>query len=88
MVFSRAKNRFHGQNFDFFHGKFLFFAIFRFLRVNFQEKNFTGNFCFFTGIFSSFFHGQNFGFFHGEGFGFHGGEKTLTVFPNLKDKTP
>ena len=44
----------------FFHGKFLFFAIFIFLRVNFQGKNFTGNFCFFTDIFSSFFHGHVF----------------------------
>ena len=84
MVFSRAKNRFHGQKFDFFSRDIFVFRNFYFFTGKFSGKKFHGQFLFFHGHFFQFFSRARF-FFTGKILGFFTGK--VLVFTGKK-KTP
>ena len=67
MVFSRAKNRFHGQQFDFFSREIFVFRNFYFFTGKFSGKKIHGQFIFFSrAFFPVFFTGKILGFFTGK----------------------
>ena len=81
MVFSRAKNRFHGQKFDFFSREIFVFRHFYFFTGKFSGKIFHGQFLFFHGHFFQFFSRARF-FFTGKILGFFTGK--VLVFTGKK----
>ena len=81
MVFSRAKNRFHGQKFDFFSRDIFVFRNFYFFTGKFSGKKFHGQFLFFHGHFFQFFSRARF-FFTGKILGFFTGK--VLVFTGEK----